>query len=49
MQYNGKAFAVDKSKPTIIATDPSKQQLMGQRDHLSAQDVSRIKQIFNCP
>ncbi|PAV70054.1 hypothetical protein WR25_14091 [Diploscapter pachys] len=42
------AFAIDPSKPTIIARNPLFQDTMGQRDQPAFSDVIMVNQLYNC-
>lgn len=45
---DGTAFAIDKSKPTIIPKDSKYQDVIGQRRGISIGDVRRINRMYKC-
>merc|ERR1712181_49219 len=46
MHYGGYGFAIDKNVPTIIPRDPKAK--IGQRTHLSANDIKEIQLYYGC-
>ena len=47
MHYGKHSFAIDRSKPTIIAiNDPNK--AIGQRERLSIEDVIQLNALYRC-
>ncbi|CAO1322254.1 unnamed protein product [Diamesa tonsa] len=46
--YSTNAFSND-GKPTIVSKTPGKDLTMGQRDHLSAGDITRLNRMYDCP
>ncbi|KAL7633441.1 UNVERIFIED_CONTAM: hypothetical protein RMT77_016312 [Armadillidium vulgare] len=45
MHYGENAFAIDRSRPTIVANDGSK---IGQRTHFSRRDTEKINKLYRC-
>lgn len=48
MHYDGNAFAIDRSKPTITAKEEKYNKVMGQRRGVSIGDLRRINRMYKC-
>jgi len=47
MHYGKHAFAIDRTKPTIIAIgNPNR--IIGQREKLSTEDVIQLNALYRC-
>jgi hypothetical protein len=48
MHFASRAFALDHRYPTIIQLRDTDKYPIGQRDHISAGDIVRMRRLYGC-
>jgi hypothetical protein len=48
MHYQDNAFAIDRSKPTMITRDPKYQKVIGYAKGPSSEDILRLRRMYKC-